>query len=68
MGSEMCIRDRYKSIAKVKSELLGFPVRMGDLGLTDPVVTSSSKYEASINVTNPLVRRIVEHEHQPQKH
>ena len=27
--------------------------------------TSSSEYEASIKVTNPLVRRIVEQEHQP---
>ena len=38
---------------------------MGGLGFTDPVVTSSSEYEASIKVTNPLVRRIVEQEHQP---
>ena len=38
---------------------------MGGLGFTDPVVTSSSDYEASIKVTNPLVRRIVEQEHQP---
>jgi len=28
-------------------------------------VTSSSEYEASIKETNPLVRRIVELEHQP---
>ena len=38
---------------------------MGGLGFTDPVVTSSSEYEASIEVTNPLVRRIVEQKHQP---
>ena len=38
---------------------------MGGLGFTDPVVTSSFEYEASIKVTNPLVRRIVEQEHQP---
>ena len=38
---------------------------MGGLGFTDPVVTSSSEYEASIKVTNPLVRRIFEQEHQP---
>ena len=41
------------------------PVRKGGLGFTDPVVTSSLKYEASIKVTNRLVRRIVEQEHQP---
>ena len=37
---------------------------MGGLGFTDPVVTSSSEYEASIKVTNPLVKRIVQQEHQ----
>ena len=36
---------------------------MGGLGFTDPVVTSSSEYEASNKVTNPLVRRFVEQEH-----
>ena len=53
------------TVSKVEGDLLGFPVRMGGLGFTDPVVTSSSEYEASIEVTNPLVRRIVEQEHQP---
>ena len=38
---------------------------MGGLGFTVPFVTSSSEYEASIKVTNLLVRRIVEREHQP---
>ena len=38
---------------------------MGGLGFTYPVMTSSSEYEASIKVTNPLVRRIFEQEHQP---
>ena len=37
---------------------------VGGLGFTDPEVTFSSEYEASIEVTNPLVRRIVEQEHQ----
>ena len=37
---------------------------MGSLGFTDPVVTLSSEYEASIKVTNPLVGRIVQQEHQ----
>ena len=37
---------------------------MGGLGFTDPVPTSPSDYEASVKVTNPLVRRIVEQEHQ----
>ena len=53
------------TVTKVERDLLGLPVRMGGLGFTDPVVTSSSEYEASIEVTNPLVRRIVEQEHQP---
>ena len=38
---------------------------MGGLGFTDPVVISSSEYEAAIKVTNPHVRQIVEQEHQP---
>ena len=38
---------------------------MRGLGFTDPVVTSSSEYEASIKATNPLVRPIVEQEYQP---
>ena len=46
-------------------DLLGFPVLLGGLGFTDAVATSSSEYEASIKVTNPIVRRIVEQEHQP---
>ena len=55
------------TVTKVKRDLLGLPVLMGGLGFTDPVATSSSEYEASVKVTNPLVRRIVEQEHQPQK-
>ena len=50
---------------KVKRDRLGLPVRMGGLGFIDPVATSSSAYGASIKVTNPLVRWIVEQEHQP---
>ena len=38
---------------------------VGGLGFTDPVLSSSSEYEASIKVTNQLVRRIVEQELQP---
>ena len=53
------------TVAKVERDLLGLPMRVDGLGFTDPVVTSSSEYEASIEVTNPLVRRIVEQEHQP---
>ena len=52
------------TVTKVEGDLPGHPVRMGGFGFTDPVVTSSSEYEASIKVTNPLVRRIVEQEHQ----
>ena len=55
----------YHTVTKVERDLLAYPVRMGGLGFTEPVVTSSSEYEASIKVTNPLVRRIVEQEHQP---
>ena len=53
------------TVTKVKRDLLGLPVRAGGLGFTDPVVTSSSEYEASVKVTNPVVRQIVDQEHQP---
>ena len=49
----------------MERDLLGLPVRAGGLGFTDPVVTSSSEYEASVKVTNPVVRQIVDQEHQP---
>ena len=42
------------TVTKVERNLLGPSVRVGGLGFTDPVVTSSS-----IKVTNLLVRRIV---------
>ena len=48
------------TVTKVKRDPLSLPVRMGGLGFTDPVVTSSSEYEASIKVTDPL-----EQQHQP---
>ena len=53
------------TVTKVERDLLGLPVRINGLEFTDPVVTSSSQYEASFEVTNPLERRIVEQEHQP---
>ena len=52
-------------VTNLESNLLGLLVHLGGHGFTDPVVTSSSEYEASIKVTNPLVGRIVEQEHQP---
>ena len=54
--------DTDHTVTKAKRNLLVLPVRTGGLGFTDPVVTSSSKYEASIKITNPLVRRILEQE------
>ena len=66
-----CIRSLSSSlflrllVTKVEHDHLGLPVRMGRLGFTDPVVTSSSEYKASVKVTNPLVRRIVEQGRQP---
>ena len=66
-----CIRSLSSSlfllllVTKVEHDHFGLPVRMGRLGFTDPVVTSSSEYKASIKVTNPLVRRIVEQGRQP---
>ena len=36
------------AVTKAERDLLGLPVRMGGLGFTDPVVTSSSEYEACL--------------------
>ena len=52
------------TVTKVERDLLVLPVSMVGPGITDPVVTSSSEYER-IKVTNRLVRRIVEQQHQP---
>ena len=38
--------------------------RMGGLEFKEPIVTSSSVYGASVKVTNPLMKTIVEQEHQ----
>ena len=48
------------TVTEVECDLLALPVRMGGLGLTNPVSDSLSQYEASVDVTGPLVRRIVE--------
>ena len=53
------------TVTKAEHDLLCLPVCIVGLGFTDPVVISSSEYKASIKVTNPLVRQIVELEHQP---
>ena len=59
------MRFLYQLSLRVERDLLGLPVRMGGLGFTDSVMTSSSEYDASIKITNPLVRQIAEQEHQP---
>ena len=59
------MRFLYQLSLGVERDLLGFLVRMGGLGFTDSVMTSSSEYEASIKLTNLLVRQIAEQEHQP---
>ena len=53
------------TVTKVERDLLGLPVGMARFGFTDPIVTSSSEYESSIKVTNPLMGRIVEQEYHP---
>ena len=46
------------------TEALALPLRMGGLGLIDPARASPKEYEASVSVTGPLVRKIVEQVHQ----
>ena len=50
------------TVNKIEHDHPCFSVRARGLGFTDPVVTSSSEYEASVKVTNPLVRQIGEQE------
>ena len=46
-------------------DLLGLPVRLGGLGLVNPTRIASQEYEASVKITGPLVRQIVEQAHKP---
>ena len=53
-----------RAITEAERELFVLPVRMGGLGLIDPARASPKEYEASVSVTGPLVRQIVEQVHQ----
>ena len=46
-------------------DLLELPVRLGGLGLVNPAKIASQECEASVNITGPLVRQIVEQAHKP---
>ena len=52
------------AITEAERELLALPVHVGGLGLIDQARASLKEYEASVRVTGPLVRRIVEQVHQ----
>ena len=52
------------AIHEAKRELLALLVRMGGLGVIDRARASPKEYEASVRVTGPLVRQIVEQVHQ----
>ena len=45
--------------------LLELAVRLGGLGLVNPDRIASQEYEASVKITGPLVRQIVEQAHKP---
>ena len=45
-------------VAETERDLLALPVRMGGLGLVNPVNQSRQEYEASIKATGPLVKQI----------
>ena len=45
-------------------DLLELPVRLGGLGLVNPIRTASQEYDASVKITGPLVRQIVEQAHE----
>ena len=46
-------------------DLLELPVRLDGLGLVNPARIASQEYEASVKITGPLVRQIVEQAHKP---
>ena len=46
-------------------DLLELSVRLGGLGLVNPARIASQEYEASVKITDPLVRQIVEQAHKP---
>ena len=44
--------------------LLALPIRLGGLGLTNPVLSAEEQYDFSQKITEPLVKRITSQEHQ----
>ena len=55
------IADRH--LKEEERKLLALPVRLGGLGLSNPVELAPEEYEASVTVTKPLVQRIVNQDH-----
>ena len=45
-------------VAEIEHDVLALPVRMGNLGLVNPVSQSWHEYEASIKTTASLVKQI----------
>ena len=54
-------------VAETERYLLALPVRMGGLGLVNPVNKSRQEYEASIKATGPLVKQITKQAVEPPR-
>ena len=52
-------------VTETERDLLALPVRMGGLGLVNPVNQSRQEYEASIKATAPFVKQIVKQAVEP---
>ena len=52
-------------VTETEQDLLALPVRMGGLGLVNPVNQSRQEYEASIKATAPLMRQIAKQAVEP---
>ena len=52
-------------VAETERDLLALPVRMGGLGLVNPVNQSRQEYEASIKATGPLFKQIAKQAAEP---
>ena len=50
---------------ELERDILSLPVRLGDLGFTNPTQSANAEFQASVNVTAPLAERIMSQLHEP---
>ena len=50
---------------ELERDILSLPVRLGDLGFTNPTQSANAEFQAFVNVTAPLAERIMSQLHEP---